>query len=60
MYDNNTQQIMKHAQEDLQRWMAQAARDTNEQAIKAWQDGYIAGVQRGIDSTKLNNAVEDL
>ena len=51
---------MKHAQEDLQRWMAQAARDTNEQAIKAWQEGYIAGVQRGIDESKPNSAIEEI
>lgn len=51
---------MKYAQQDLQSWMAQAPRDTNEQTIKAWQDGYIAGVQRGIDSASTENPVEEI
>jgi len=60
MHDQNTQQMMKYAQQDLQSWMAQAPRDTNEQTIKAWQDGYIAGVQRGVESATVETPIEEL
>lgn len=51
---------MNYAQQDLQAWMAQAPRDTNEQTIKAWQDGYIAGVQRGVESATVETPIEEL
>lgn len=38
---------MEHAKTDLQNWMANAPHNTTEQAINAWQAGYIAGIQRG-------------
>jgi len=60
MHDKETQRVMEHAQQDLQSWMAQASRDTNEQAIKAWQEGYIAGVQRGISESKVVTEVEEV
>jgi hypothetical protein len=47
-YDNETQKIMGHAVEDLQMYMANAGRDTTEAAIKAWQLGYITGINRAI------------
>lgn len=47
-YDNETREIMNHALEDLQHWMATAGADTTEAAVLAWQQGYIAGVNRGV------------
>ena len=47
MYDEQTKLLMEHAKTDLQNWMANAPHDTTEQAISAWQAGYIAGIQRG-------------
>jgi hypothetical protein len=47
-HDPETTQIMQHAVEDLQMYMATAGKDTTEGMIKAWQIGYIAGVNRAI------------
>jgi len=44
------QKIVSHAVQDLQTWMAKAPSDTNEKAILAWQAGYIAGVQRALNT----------
>ena len=57
-YDSETQKIMKFAVEDLQRFMATAGRDTTEATLLAWQQGYIAGVQRATSmgpTTKVEN-----
>lgn len=57
-YDAETQKIMGHAVEDLQKFMANAGRDTTEASLLAWQQGYIAGVQRAIgmsNSSKVEN-----
>ena len=53
------QKIVSHAVQDLQTWMAKAPSDTNEQAIVAWQAGYIAGVQRAL-STHEDNEIEEV
>lgn len=45
--DEDTQKVMADATEDLQKYLANAGRDTTEKEILAWQQGYIAGVQRG-------------
>lgn len=45
--DDETRKVMANATEDLQKYMANAGRDTSEKEILAWQQGYIAGVQRG-------------
>lgn len=47
-YDEETRELMAHAVEDLQLFMANAGRDTTEAAIMAWQQGYIAGVNRAM------------
>lgn len=47
-YDEETRELMGHAVEDLQRWMATAGSDTTEQSLLAWQQGYIAGVNRAM------------
>lgn len=47
-YDEETRQIMGSAVEDLQKWMATAGADTTEQSLLAWQQGYIAGVNRAM------------
>ena len=47
-YDAETTKLMDHAIEDLQYWMATASSDTTEAAVTAWQQGYIAGVNRAI------------
>lgn len=47
-YDDETKALMEHAVEDLQVWMANAGRDTTEAAVFAWQQGYIAGVNRAM------------
>ena len=47
-YDEETREIMDHAVEDLQHWMANAGADTPESAVLAWQQGYIAGVNRAM------------
>ncbi len=39
---------MQYAVEDLQRFMASAGKDTTEASLLAWQQGYIAGVNRAI------------
>jgi hypothetical protein len=57
-YDINTQKIMQHAVEDLQRFMASAGKDTTEASLLAWQQGYIAGVNRAI-SFESDQAVEE-
>ena len=57
-YDINTQKIMQYAVEDLQRFMASAGKDTTEASLLAWQQGYIAGVNRAI-SFESDQAVEE-
>jgi hypothetical protein len=57
-YDINTQKIMQHAVEDLQRFMASAGKDTTEASLLAWQQGYIAGVNRAI-SFESDQVVEE-
>lgn len=47
-YDDETRELMSHAIEDLQQFMATAGRDTTEASILAWQKGYIAGVNRAM------------
>ena len=47
-YDEETRALMGHAVEDLQLWMANAGSDTTESAVLAWQQGYIAGVNRAM------------
>lgn len=47
-YDADTQRIMQYAVEDLQKFMATAGKDTTESSLLAWQQGYIAGVNRAI------------
>lgn len=58
-YDNETQRVMANAQEDLQKYMITAGKDTTEKELLAWQTGYIAGVNRGI-ATQQRNDVEYL
>lgn len=48
-HDEETQKIMANAVEDLQKWMLTAGRDTSEASVLAWQQGYIAGVQRAMN-----------
>lgn len=59
MYDEYTKQMMQYAKDDLQLWMTTAPKDTTEQAIQAWQSGYISGIQRSMMSQPSND-VEDL
>lgn len=47
-YDDETRKIMSDAKEDLQRYMATAGRNTSESELLAWQQGYIAGVNRAM------------
>jgi len=49
---------MQHAVEDLQRFMASAGKDTTEASLLAWQQGYIAGVNRAI-SFESDQTVEE-
>lgn len=51
-------EIVSHAVEDLQKWMANAPSTTTEASIVAWQQGYIAGVQRAI-STHDTTSIEE-
>ena len=51
--------IVSHAVQDLQTWMASAPADTTEQAIGAWQAGYIAGVNRAL-TTHEDNDIEEV
>jgi|TARA_B110000259_G_scaffold165404_1_gene192252 hypothetical protein len=46
--DQETTDVMAHAIEDLQAFMANAKADTTEAAILAWQQGYISGVNRSM------------
>jgi hypothetical protein len=57
-YDADTQKIMQYAVEDLQKFMANAGRETSEASVLAWQQGYIAGVNRAITFGN-DSAVED-
>jgi hypothetical protein len=57
-YDVDTQKIMQYAVEDLQRFMATAGKDTTESSLLAWQQGYIAGVNRAI-SFESEQSVEE-
>jgi len=57
-YDEETREIMDHAVEDLQHWMATAGADTPEAAVLSWQQGYIAGVNRAM-GIKLGNELVD-
>jgi hypothetical protein len=45
-YDKDTKAAMANATEDLQKYLATAGRSTTENEILAWQQGYIAGVNR--------------
>jgi hypothetical protein len=47
-YDEETRNLMEHAKEDLQMYMATAGRNTTEDQLLAWQQGYIAGVNRAM------------
>lgn len=47
-YDEETRLIMANAREDLQKFMATAGRNTSESELMAWQQGYIAGVNRAM------------
>jgi hypothetical protein len=47
-YDQETRVIMANAKEDLQKYMASAGRNTSESELLAWQQGYIAGVNRAM------------
>lgn len=47
-YDEEKRLMAEHAVEDLQVWMANANADTPEAAVMAWQQGYIAGVNRAM------------
>jgi hypothetical protein len=57
-YDVDTQKIMQYAVEDLQKFMATAGKDTTESSLLAWQQGYIAGVNRAI-SFESEQSVEE-
>lgn len=57
-YDVDTQKIMQYAVEDLQKFMATAGKDTTESSLLAWQQGYIAGVNRAI-SFESDQVVEE-
>lgn len=46
--DQETKEIMAYAIEDLQSFMATAPGDTTEASLLAWQQGYIAGVNRSM------------
>lgn len=50
-YDDSTKKLMSYAIEDLQKFMATAGASTTEAELLAWQQGYIAGVQRGAGET---------
>jgi hypothetical protein len=47
-YDEETKVLMSSAVEDLQKWMANAGSSTTESELLAWQQGYIAGVNRAM------------
>jgi hypothetical protein len=47
-YDEETQNLMEFAKEDLQKFMATAGRDATEDTLLAWQQGYITGVNRAM------------
>ncbi len=51
-------EILKSASLDLQRWMASVGRDTTEATVTAWQQGYIAGVQRAISIREVSEVEE--
>lgn len=57
-YDSETQKIMQYAVEDLQKFMATAGKETTETNLLAWQQGYIAGVDRAIGLSN-EQAVEE-
>ena len=46
--DEEAKDLMANAVEDLQGWLASAGVDTTESAVLAWQQGYIAGVNRAM------------
>lgn len=52
-------EVVKFASLDLQKWMANVGRDTTEASVVAWQQGYIAGIQRAI-SIRETSEVEEL
>lgn len=52
-------EIIKHAAQDLQMWMANVGRETTESAVAAWQQGYIAGVQRAMSIQEISE-IEDV
>ena len=58
-YDAETTKLMDHAIEDLQYWMASAGADTTEAAVSAWQQGYIAGVNRAISFSEVADVEEE-
>jgi hypothetical protein len=51
-------EIVSHAVEDMQRWMANAPSITTEASVLAWQQGYIAGVQRAISTHDVSSTEE--
>lgn len=51
-------EVVKFAPLDLQKWMASVGKDTTESAVSAWQQGYIAGIQRAI-SIRETTEVEE-
>jgi hypothetical protein len=53
------QQIVSFATKDLQTWMANVGKETTEASVTAWQQGYIAGVQRAM-SIREESEVEEI
>jgi hypothetical protein len=47
-YDEETVLFVDGAKEDLQMFLATAGRSTTEKELEAWQNGYLAGVNRAM------------
>lgn len=47
-YDAETASIIRKAKKDMSSWMATLGYIPDETEIRAWQAGYISGINRGV------------
>lgn len=58
-YDSDTRALMQYAVEDLQTWMANTGASTTEAQVLSWQEGYIAGINRGVSFNPVSVVEEE-
>jgi hypothetical protein len=50
-YEKETQKLVKKAKQDMISWMDTLSYVPSEQEIRAWQEGYLSGINRANNRT---------